>query len=55
MKRIITRHEPPPIPDRNHDWTAMREDYEPGWGYIGHGKTEDEAINDLLIQERSYG
>jgi hypothetical protein len=33
-------------------WTAFREDYEPGLP-IGHGRTEDEAINDLLIEENS--
>jgi len=49
--KIITRHEYPPIPIRDYDWSAIRESYEPG-DPIGHGKTEQDAIEDLLEAER---
>ena len=49
--KIITRHEYPPIPIRDYDWSAVRQDYEPG-DPIGHGKTEQDAIEDLLEAER---
>tara|TARA_S200002703_G_scaffold16790_1_gene13969 strand:- start:1274 stop:1480 length:207 start_codon:yes stop_codon:yes gene_type:complete len=48
--KIITRHEYPPIPIRDYDWSAVRQDYEPG-DPIGHGKTEQDAIEDLLEAE----
>ena len=48
--KIITRHEYPPIPIRDYDWSAVRQDYEPG-DPIGHGKTEQDAIEDLLETE----
>ena len=48
--KIITRHEYPPIPIRDYDWSAIRQDYEPG-DPIGHGKTEQDAIKDLLEAE----
>lgn len=47
---IITHHVFPPIPMRNFDWSAAREDYEEG-DLIGHGETEQAAIDDLLRQE----
>ena len=50
MNKIITTHERPPIPVRDYDWSAAREDYEPG-DLIGYGKTEKHAIEDLLEQE----
>jgi hypothetical protein len=40
----------PPIPIRTCDWQAVRDDYEPG-DPIGHGATEAEAIEDLLLWE----
>ena len=46
MNKIITRYDYPPIPVRNYDWSAIREDYDEG-GLIGYGKTEQEAIDDL--------
>ena len=49
--KIITKHEYPPIPIRDYDWSAIRECYEPG-DPIGHGKTEQDAIDDLLEAER---
>ena len=50
MKKIITSNECPPIPIREYDWSAFRQDwdlYEP----IGYGRTEQEAIDDLIEQE----
>ena len=47
--KIVTTYECPPIPLRNYDWSAIREDYEAG-DPIGCGKTEQDAINDLKIQ-----
>ncbi|MFZ5783946.1 MAG: hypothetical protein ACOY4R_27425 [Pseudomonadota bacterium] len=45
-RRIITRHEPPPIPVRGFDWRALPADYDLG-DPIGWGATEQEAIDDL--------
>jgi len=50
MYKIKTSHDYPPIPIRNYDWSAFREDYDEG-ALIGYGKTEQEAIDDLLRQE----
>lgn len=48
--KIITRYDPPPIPPREFDWTAVDDDtYEPGCP-IGYGATEAEAIADLREQ-----
>jgi hypothetical protein len=47
MKKIITNHIYPPIPIRNYDWEAIYEDYDAG-DPVGYGKTEQEAINDLI-------
>ena len=49
--RIITNHDYPPIPVRMFDWSAHRDSWEPGWGPVGHGATEAEAIADLLDAE----
>jgi len=49
MERIITRYWPPPIPDRQFDWTAVTDNYDLG-PPIGHGRTKAEAIDDLIIQ-----
>jgi len=48
---IRTVHEYPPIPSRNYDWSAAREDYDEG-DLIGHGRTEQAAIDDLRQQEK---
>lgn len=45
---IVTAYEPKPIPSRNCDWSAMRDDNDKICGY---GSTEIEAINDLIWQE----
>ncbi len=50
MKKIITNFESPPIPIRNYDWSAWYEDYDEG-DSIGFGKTEEEAIKDLIEKE----
>lgn len=46
---IHTEHIKPPIPDRNHDWQAVTDNYEPGQP-IGHGQTEADAVYDLYMQ-----
>jgi hypothetical protein len=50
IENIITVNDCPPIPNRNYDWSAFREDYDEG-NLIGYGKTENEAINDLIEKE----
>lgn len=50
MDKIITSYDYPPIPIRNYDWSAIRENYDEG-DLIGYGKTEHEAIDDLVCQE----
>ena len=45
---IVTAYEPKPIPSRDYDWSAMRDDNDEICGY---GSTEIEAINDLICQE----
>ena len=49
MPKIIATYDPPPIPQRCCDWSAVTDDYEPGHS-IGRGETEQEAIDDLLEQ-----
>ena len=44
---IKTNYVFPPIADRNFDWEATFEYYEPG-DLIGYGSTESAAINDLV-------
>jgi hypothetical protein len=56
--RIHTSHDYPPIPVRSFDWSAVTDDYDCDCdqdGFfstnpIGHGATEQEAIEDLLEQ-----
>jgi len=54
--KILTRHEPPPIPVRSFDWRAWVDgDEERGCGW---GATEVEALADLLnhkLAERAEG
>lgn len=49
MSRIITSYDRPPIPTKAFDWSAA------GWpsNCIGHGPTEQAAIDDLLRQEEA--
>lgn len=49
--RIRTDFIYPPIPIRDFDWQAVDSDTYDGEGCpIGFGKTEQEAIDDLLMQ-----
>jgi hypothetical protein len=47
---IITSFDYPPIPIRQYDWSAIRDDYDAG-DLIGYGRTEQEAIDNLKEQE----
>lgn len=47
--QIDTAHINPPIPIRDKDWVAAEANYDLGRP-IGTGKTEQDAINDLLEQ-----
>ncbi len=49
---IKTTYDPKPIPIRDFDWCAVRDNYEPG-APQGYGKTEDEAIKDLIEDEEN--
>lgn len=57
-QKIITSCDPPPIPVRGMDWSAVTENYDCDCdqdGFfsthpIGYGATEDEAICDLKEQ-----
>lgn len=52
--KIRTEYAFPPIPIRSHDWLAIDDDTYDGPGSkIGHGPTEQAAIDDLL--EKSGG
>jgi hypothetical protein len=42
--KIITDHIFPPIPIRDYDWSATRENYD---DLTGYGKTKEEAIKNL--------
>lgn len=48
LGKIRTSYEQPPIASRNFDWMAWENGREES-ALIGHGSTELEAINDLLI------
>lgn len=48
--RIVTVVLHPPIPIRSHDWCAYR-DGEEERGRYGYGRTEQEAIDNLLANE----
>ena len=47
---IFTQFIYPPIPIRNYDWCAYRDPEK----FTGYGKTELEAIEDLLDNERDF-
>ncbi len=47
---IVTSYNYPPIPIRDFDWSAVdRRTYEGEGCKIGHGNTEEAAINDLIM------
>jgi len=51
--KIHTSFDCPPIPVRSVDWSAVTDDYDgapDSHCQIGHGATEQEAIQDLLDQ-----
>ena len=49
--RIVTTAIYPPIPVRDHDWSAIDDDTYDGEGsLIGFGATEQDAIDDLVRQ-----
>ena len=50
MRKILISYDYPPIPIRDYDWSAIREDYDEG-DLIGHGETEQKAIDSLVRQE----
>ena len=49
MEKIITKYDPPPIPDRRFDWRAYREnDLANSEGHhCGYGPSREEALADL--------
>jgi hypothetical protein len=49
QQKIITRFDPPPIPIRAFDWSAVTDNYEPG-NPVGYGYTEQQAVEDLTEQ-----
>ncbi|CAB4140886.1 hypothetical protein UFOVP399_4 [uncultured Caudovirales phage] len=49
MSRIVATYDPPPIPVRNCDWSAVLDTYDAG-DPIGWGRTRDEAVADLEEQ-----
>lgn len=53
---IITNFDYPPIPVRSFDWSAVLDGYDGApdatgiYSMVGHGATEQEAIDDLKEQ-----
>jgi hypothetical protein len=54
MMRVRTEYDPPPIPVRSCDWSAVDDDTYDGapdqHSPVGYGATEQAAIEDLLAQ-----
>jgi hypothetical protein len=49
--KIVTNYDPKPIPLRNFDWCAVDDSTYDGPGCpVGYGATEQEAIDDLMMQ-----
>ena len=51
-RKINTENIRPPIPTRGHDWCATFDDVGADCSPHGYGATEQEAIADLLEQEK---
>lgn len=51
---IITEFVFPPIPIRSFDWCAYRKDSDE-FSILGEGKTELEAITNLIEQDKENG
>jgi hypothetical protein len=49
-RQILTYREYTPIPDRRWDWYAYLEGSDEETGLRGWGRTEQEAINDLISE-----
>lgn len=49
-RKIITKYDPPPIPARFCDWSAVRDGWDLG-DHIGYGETQEAAIADLMVWE----
>jgi hypothetical protein len=47
--KVVTSYWPKPIPISKFDWSATTDDYDLG-SPVGFGATEEEAINDLILQ-----
>lgn len=55
-RKVITHYDPKPIPVREFDWSAVFDGYDggdidevtPSRDPIGYGRTEREAIDDLM-------
>lgn len=54
--KIIATYAPPPIADRNYDWSAIDDDTYDGADdsrtryQIGYGRSKEAAIADLMLQ-----
>lgn len=48
-RKIVTSYDPPPIPVRGADWCAWF-DGEEEKGEYGRGRTEEEAIENLVLE-----
>ena len=47
-RRICTHYDPPPIPLRQFDWTAVLENDDYEGTLVGYGETQEAATADLL-------
>jgi hypothetical protein len=54
-RTIVTKYDPPPIPDRNCDWIAWIDETLYDGSMVGRGRTEIDAIRDLLEQMNDRG
>lgn len=55
--RIRTNFDHPPVPGRGFDWSAWIDGQEEDYGLLGRGRTESEAVSELLdiVAERDGG